>query len=1073
MKFSICYIGLVLVLLAPIAQDQARAQFLGQQSLSQSSYVIDKNGRLFTFGWNAYGQLGVGDRTDHYTPVEVPIPAGASHWTFVAGGAEHALALADSDKLFAWGSNRYGQLGTGTLGEVVIPTRVQNPPGVTAWKWVTAGRDHSLALSSTGQLYAWGNNDDGQLGTGNRYLSKTPVPVLSEGVNVWTQVAAGPGYTLAVAANGLMFGWGTDSMGNCQSTTPRRVSSTLHRFDSPLLALSGSYERQSSVLASGHYGNGAGEDPLNPPPPLQPQIASDADGGFHSLIIQADGILRSIGANEHGQLGIGDTLIHLRPHQTPIGSYVTQPQGVTQFVAVSAGLYHSLALGNDGNLYVWGDNRFGELGLGADSLRRTWPARLMTIGDSIRIRATLTNPLSYEGIPITATLTCTNIASATPLRPTGLIVPCTDVSILDSLRMKALAPAPLPLGLTDTATWMLKGVQHIYTGSEYYFVYVQTSGSAPYFLVNNFNALPPPFDATISAYVVDSLTGLGLSGGMCVVPGLGAFPHDIVPIDNNARFSAHFTVYNQFGYLAYIARENYRSTYFRMIPPADGDTIPTIEMGPAPVQGLFSNISEIDPSSGITKLYYPDSLVGFAIGRNIIWRTTDSGGHWNPIFVGPSDKYLNDIRFANPLAGIAVGELGEILATTNGGKTWTEENAGITQTLRAIAFSHRDTAWAIGDGGVVLKRSLDSSGHAFWTALPSLGNMTLNAIHFFDAMHGAIVGFDSYFLYDGSAWQLYNPQFVTGDLRAVYYTSPDHLFVGGVQGIIGDVFGTLHTPQMTLSKQTITGLYFLNTDIGFATGDSARSFVTYDGGLTWAPLEEVSGNASSISFYGVNGHLLNGKQPMNFTGQANPIAGIVKGHVVTHDHQTGIRGAMVIRTLTRYSIPNYTWWIDTAWTNELGNFVFAAIKDTVHYTYVLNYTDSGMAKTFVWQDISVHKGEIVTLSFADSEVVAPPPPPPPPPASAGQFDAASGLTLWVEGVDEGALHVEYNLPTEETSELAVFDLMGRELQVFEGLSRGAGRHDALMPISDMANGVYYLRLRTPTGVKTIGFTLTK
>src|ERR1035437_3523572 len=109
-----------------IISGDARAQFLGQQSLSQSSYVIDKNGHLFAFGWNWAGQLGVGDKIDRNTPVEVPVPPGATRWVLVAGGTAHALAVADSDKLPAWGSNRYGQFGTGTMGEVVVPTRVPN-----------------------------------------------------------------------------------------------------------------------------------------------------------------------------------------------------------------------------------------------------------------------------------------------------------------------------------------------------------------------------------------------------------------------------------------------------------------------------------------------------------------------------------------------------------------------------------------------------------------------------------------------------------------------------------------------------------------------------------------------------------------------------------------------------------------------------------------------------------------------------------------------------------------------------------------------------------------------------------
>src|SRR5436309_2933535 len=105
------------VLLFLLCSSNMQAQFLGPQSLSQSSFVIDKDGRLFAFGFNAYGQLGVGDKTNRLTPVEVPIPQGATRWTVVASGAYHTLAIADSDKLYAWGSNRFDQLGIGQQGE--------------------------------------------------------------------------------------------------------------------------------------------------------------------------------------------------------------------------------------------------------------------------------------------------------------------------------------------------------------------------------------------------------------------------------------------------------------------------------------------------------------------------------------------------------------------------------------------------------------------------------------------------------------------------------------------------------------------------------------------------------------------------------------------------------------------------------------------------------------------------------------------------------------------------------------------------------------------------------------------
>src|ERR1700722_12001551 len=98
---------------ASIVSD-ARAQFLGQQSLSQSSYVIDQSGSLWAWGWNFYGQLGVGDRTNRSTPTQVPLPPGVSRWTLVAGGEYHAIAVGDSDKLYTWGLNDKGQIGNGT-----------------------------------------------------------------------------------------------------------------------------------------------------------------------------------------------------------------------------------------------------------------------------------------------------------------------------------------------------------------------------------------------------------------------------------------------------------------------------------------------------------------------------------------------------------------------------------------------------------------------------------------------------------------------------------------------------------------------------------------------------------------------------------------------------------------------------------------------------------------------------------------------------------------------------------------------------------------------------------------------
>lgn len=107
------------------------------------------------WGRNDFAQLGLGDRVDRDTPVMLPVPAAATRWTLVAAGPNFALALADSDKLYAWGVNDRGQLGIGSDGgDYGVPMRIQNPPFVTKWKWVSCGSGHCEALTTDGRLYA-------------------------------------------------------------------------------------------------------------------------------------------------------------------------------------------------------------------------------------------------------------------------------------------------------------------------------------------------------------------------------------------------------------------------------------------------------------------------------------------------------------------------------------------------------------------------------------------------------------------------------------------------------------------------------------------------------------------------------------------------------------------------------------------------------------------------------------------------------------------------------------------------------------------------------------------------------
>ncbi len=132
-------------------------------------------GTLDSFGYNDVGQLGNGDTTNQSKPVKVNLPAGVSA-TALAAGTYHSMAIGSNGKLYSWGNNGNGELGNGTTVNSSTPVVVSMPAGVTATA-IADGADHSLAIGSDGNLYAWGYNGLDELGNGTTTDSSTPVQV--------------------------------------------------------------------------------------------------------------------------------------------------------------------------------------------------------------------------------------------------------------------------------------------------------------------------------------------------------------------------------------------------------------------------------------------------------------------------------------------------------------------------------------------------------------------------------------------------------------------------------------------------------------------------------------------------------------------------------------------------------------------------------------------------------------------------------------------------------------------------------------------------------------------------------
>jgi alpha-tubulin suppressor-like RCC1 family protein len=198
------------------------------------SLALTSTGAVLAWGYNANGQLGNGTNTDSTTPVNVQLPAGTTI-TAIAAGGFHSLALTSTGAVLAWGRNVSGELGNGTTTNSTTPVAVSAPAtsGITA---IAAGAFHSLAVTSTGAVLAWGRNVSGELGNGTNTDSTTPVAVSAPATGGITAIAAGDGHSLAVTSTGAVLAWGFNADGELgngtttDSNTPVAVSAPATRI---------------------------------------------------------------------------------------------------------------------------------------------------------------------------------------------------------------------------------------------------------------------------------------------------------------------------------------------------------------------------------------------------------------------------------------------------------------------------------------------------------------------------------------------------------------------------------------------------------------------------------------------------------------------------------------------------------------------------------------------------------------------------------------------------------------------------------------------------------------------------
>jgi alpha-tubulin suppressor-like RCC1 family protein len=308
--------------------------------------ALASNGTPRCWGSNSRGQLGidVSQFLSSLTPVE---PQGGRLYTALTAGSINTCGLAGTGDGFCWGSNEYGQLGNGATTPNAtansVPQAVQSP---VRFKQIAAASRHACGLGTNGELYCWGRNDLGQLGstTGSACaggLTCQPIPTLVPGIT-FSSVSASGLLTCGLSTTGAAYCWGSNSVGQLGAGIP--ADNSPHA--APVAVAGG----LTFVKLSSHQNNACG--------------------------LTSDGSVYCWGMNSVGDLGISASA---SPNQcaalpgAPIPCAISPVRVATSlsFKSISKGFQHTCAMSTADVLYCWGYNFYGELVNGTTTLTST------------------------------------------------------------------------------------------------------------------------------------------------------------------------------------------------------------------------------------------------------------------------------------------------------------------------------------------------------------------------------------------------------------------------------------------------------------------------------------------------------------------------------------------------------------------------------------------------------------------------------------------------------------------------------------------------------------------------------
>ena len=273
------------------------------------SAALDSEGNVWTWGANDYYQLGNSTSRKETKPIKVE---GISNITKIAAGTYSVLAIDENKEVYGWGLNSNGELGIGSYtNKVSTPTKAKYIADVID---IAVGKNHSILLKTTGEVYVTGLNIYGQLGNNDTSIKKVDTFTKVENLSSVARISATDSANIVSTINGKVYTWGLNIYGELG------LGDKVNKYEPTLVS-----DIENIVQVEG--------------------------GKNHSILLNKNGIVYTSGSNKYGQLGIGTTTENITYQEVT---------SLSDVMTISAGNTYTVAAKTDGTVWGFGDYNHGD-----------------------------------------------------------------------------------------------------------------------------------------------------------------------------------------------------------------------------------------------------------------------------------------------------------------------------------------------------------------------------------------------------------------------------------------------------------------------------------------------------------------------------------------------------------------------------------------------------------------------------------------------------------------------------------------------------------------------------------------